>query len=360
MANEKITILEKDGKEHDIVHVGKTILDSALAFQFPVPYQCRQGDCGTCKAKLMEGEVTYIRNVTTLTDDEITDNVFLACSCCPKTDLKISFLNSQDADNIILKSEKEAMISSYDATITSCEKLPQNIYIIWLKLDKPLNYKAGQYLDFSTDTIKSRSFSIASSNDDKTEIEFQVRHYAGGEMSGFFASNPIGQKISLSGPFGSLTYEHIMTKPKLLALCAGVGFSPVKNIILQLLKENPNHHIEMIYILRNDEDIYDKETIDKFQQAKNVQITYQNRRDSAGNVYDISKILVDKYNDLSDYAIYCAGSVNFVNNAREGLQTINNYDEDYFYADGFSATGDHDDTTLPKKSKKGFFSRLFS
>ena len=38
---------------------GQTLLASALEAGIPLPYGCKDGACGSCKCKLLEGEVTH-------------------------------------------------------------------------------------------------------------------------------------------------------------------------------------------------------------------------------------------------------------------------------------------------------------
>lgn len=69
----------------ETVSTGKTILELAEDIGVQIDYQCRQGVCGTCKVKLLKGEVT-MTGASALTDDEIKDGYILACVAKPKTD----------------------------------------------------------------------------------------------------------------------------------------------------------------------------------------------------------------------------------------------------------------------------------
>ena len=39
------------------VHSGQTVLEAAEELGVAIPSSCRQGQCGTCKTKLLEGDV---------------------------------------------------------------------------------------------------------------------------------------------------------------------------------------------------------------------------------------------------------------------------------------------------------------
>jgi len=69
----------------DVARGGPRILDAALAVRGDAPYACKGGVCGTCRAKLVSGEVTMDRNYA-LEPDEIESGFVLACQSTPVSD----------------------------------------------------------------------------------------------------------------------------------------------------------------------------------------------------------------------------------------------------------------------------------
>lgn len=62
-----------------------TLLESLEQARFPVAYQCRDGYCGACRCKKIEGDVAYLKEpMAMLNEDEI-----LPCVSVPKSNLKI-------------------------------------------------------------------------------------------------------------------------------------------------------------------------------------------------------------------------------------------------------------------------------
>jgi ring-1,2-phenylacetyl-CoA epoxidase subunit PaaE len=61
------------------------ILDAALLVRPDAPYACKNGMCGTCRAKVVEGTVTMDHNYA-LEDDELAAGFVLACQSHPTSE----------------------------------------------------------------------------------------------------------------------------------------------------------------------------------------------------------------------------------------------------------------------------------
>jgi ring-1,2-phenylacetyl-CoA epoxidase subunit PaaE len=63
----------------------RPVLDAAQEARADLPYACKGGVCGTCRAKVVSGEVTMRRNYA-LEDDELADGYVLTCQSLPVSD----------------------------------------------------------------------------------------------------------------------------------------------------------------------------------------------------------------------------------------------------------------------------------
>ena len=81
----RITII-RDGLKREISFTKDqpSILDAASAAGLEVPFSCTSGVCGTCRAKLVEGEVRMERNFA-LDKNEVANGFVLTCQAHPLT-----------------------------------------------------------------------------------------------------------------------------------------------------------------------------------------------------------------------------------------------------------------------------------
>jgi ring-1,2-phenylacetyl-CoA epoxidase subunit PaaE len=69
----------RDGKPHETqAKASEFLLDAALNAGLDLPYSCKGGVCCTCRAKVLEGQVTMDKNFT-LEASEIAQGFVLSC-----------------------------------------------------------------------------------------------------------------------------------------------------------------------------------------------------------------------------------------------------------------------------------------
>jgi len=78
-----------DRHETIAVREGQTILDAAETADIGLPFGCKTGACGTCTARVLEGEVVHRRPPRALKDRHLDDGYVLTCIAVPKTDIHL-------------------------------------------------------------------------------------------------------------------------------------------------------------------------------------------------------------------------------------------------------------------------------
>jgi 3-ketosteroid 9alpha-monooxygenase subunit B len=80
----RVTV-ELEGRANSIEHrPGTTILQTARQMGMSPPFSCEAGNCATCMARLVEGQVTMRAN-NALTEDELAEGWVLTCQSVPIT-----------------------------------------------------------------------------------------------------------------------------------------------------------------------------------------------------------------------------------------------------------------------------------
>ena len=82
----RIDVDNINGKTESLYVFGdESILTELEAHNVLINYSCRQGHCGSCILKLVEGDVLHQQCLVPLSEGEI-----LACQSKPTTDIKIT------------------------------------------------------------------------------------------------------------------------------------------------------------------------------------------------------------------------------------------------------------------------------
>ncbi|MEM6733179.1 MAG: 2Fe-2S iron-sulfur cluster-binding protein, partial [Myxococcota bacterium] len=194
--------LSPSGVEFE-VRSRQRLLDAALDRGIDFPHSCRVGGCGTCRCRLLDGEVKEHTDTSYLfSAEEIGRGFILACQSTALTDVKV------EVQGIDLE-EAAPERRRCRGRVVSTESLTHDIIRLTVELGEPVEYLAGQYADLSVPGIverpRSYSFSRAPSDRESTShASFDIRILPNGAFSGWLAgqSDP-GAAIEFEGPRGS-------------------------------------------------------------------------------------------------------------------------------------------------------------
>ncbi|XBB69990.1 1,2-phenylacetyl-CoA epoxidase subunit PaaE [Nocardioides sp. WV_118_6] len=81
-ATSEVTVTLEGRSTTTAMPLDQTILDSAQEVRSDLPFACKGGVCGTCRAKVCDGEVDMVRNYA-LTPDEVAADFILTCQTFP-------------------------------------------------------------------------------------------------------------------------------------------------------------------------------------------------------------------------------------------------------------------------------------
>ncbi len=78
--------LNPSGKQF-IIEDECSVLDAATQANIHLPHSCRDGSCGTCKAKLLKGEVKQPESLGGISAKELAEGYILTCVAQPMSDI---------------------------------------------------------------------------------------------------------------------------------------------------------------------------------------------------------------------------------------------------------------------------------
>lgn len=323
------------------VNPDETILEAGLREGFALPYGCRNGACGSCKGKLLSGELEYgSHSASALTDEEKAQGRALFCRAKPRSDLVIEAREIGAARDIVIKTlpcRVEALEQRVDDVMVMKIKLPAN---------ERLQFFAGQYIDFQLKDGRTRSYSIANPPHDDALLELHIRHVPGGRFSGqVFGALKARDILRLKGPLGSFFIREDSDKP-MLFIAGGTGFAPIKGMLQHAFAEHRDREMVLYWGVRSLKDLYMAE-LPRQWAAEHPNFSFipvlsiprpEDRwQGRTGLVHDA--VLAD-FADLSGYQVYACGAPAMVDRAREAFTQTRGLAEDQFFADAFAYAAD--------------------
>jgi NAD(P)H-flavin reductase/ferredoxin len=230
----------------------QTVLGAALEAGVPFPHSCRAGGCGTCRCRLVEGEVKELTDKSyILRGDEIADGWILACQSVPRGDVVLEVPNLR-ADDAVLP------VVETSGEIRSLAPLTHDIVELVVATDAPLTWLAGQYADLAVPVVegpRSYSFATAPALAAAGELRFHVRRVPGGAFTTWLhEAAKVGDRLRLSGPYGDFRLR-TATAP-IVAVAGGSGLAPIKAMLEQARHDQIARDVDLFVGVRTQADLY--------------------------------------------------------------------------------------------------------
>lgn len=313
--------------------VGKdeTILEAALEHGYTLPYSCRNGACGVCKGKILEGSVDYGKaQAFALSEEEKTAGLALFCCAKPLSDLVV--------ESHEVTTEKEITVKTLPCRVEKMMKLTDDVMALYLKLptNERLQFLSGQYIDILQKEGKPRSFSLANAPHADELLELHVRNIVGGEFTHHvFNGMKVRDILRIKGPLGNFYLHEDSPKP-IVFVASGTGFAPVKAIIEHALHIGFKREMHFYWGVRKQADFY---MLDKAKEweAQGIKFTpVVSEEQWNGRMGFVHQAVLDDFKDLSGYAVYACGAPVVVEAAHREFTSQCGLPNEAFYSDVFT------------------------
>lgn len=230
---------------------GERVLTAALRHGLQLPYSCRGGACGACRAKIIEGEVEYPDgDPQGLSSEERTVGMALLCSAVPLGDLRVEVHELTDSNELEVK--------NLPCRVVKKELLNHDVLRLFLKLPdtQRLQFMAGQYIDFLLEDGRRRAFSLANAPHRDELLELHIRLVPDGDFTEFlFKQAEEKTLLRIEGPLGQFILREDSDRPMIM-VAGGTGFAPIKGILEHAFAEELQQPIYLYWGARAKRDLY--------------------------------------------------------------------------------------------------------
>ena len=319
------------------------ILSAAIRQGIGLPYGCRDGACGSCKSRLLEGRVIHgAHQQRALSTAEEDAGFILPCCAAAQTDCVIEARSVPGAG--------EFPVLKMPARVISLQRAAADVMIVRLQLpaNQNLQYRAGQFIEIILRDGARRSYSMANASHNlgtPPALELHLRHLPGGQFTDHvFAQMKDKEILRIEGPFGSFFLREESTKPMVL-LAAGTGLAPIKALVEHLQLKAISRPAVLYWGCRTRADLYLNDWAEAaaahLPNLRYVPVLSESVDEGwAGRTGLVHRAVMDDLPDLSGHQVYACGAPVMVDSARSDFVAHCGLPADEFYADAFTSEAD--------------------
>ncbi|MBL8309337.1 MAG: CDP-6-deoxy-delta-3,4-glucoseen reductase [Burkholderiales bacterium] len=320
----------------------ETILSAALRAGLLIPYGCKNGACGSCKGRVLDGTVEHgPHQSATLPPDEAAAGKALFCVAHPLGDVVVEARDVRAAG--------EHTVKTLPCRIESIDRVTDDVAILRFKLpaNQRLPYRAGQYIEFLLKDGQRRSFSLATAPHDDALLELHIRHLPGGLFTDrlFGLSAPaikVRDILRFEGAHGGFYLREDSEKPIIL-LASGTGFAPIKAIVEHMIHTGNRRPVTLYWGGRRPKDLYLNDLAERWVAQhpapfRYVPVVSDMLPEDAwtGRTGFVHRAVMVDFPDLSGHEVYACGAPVVVDSARADFTARCYLPESAFFADSFT------------------------
>jgi CDP-4-dehydro-6-deoxyglucose reductase len=325
----------------------EAILPAAIRQGIGLPYGCRDGACGSCKSKLLEGRVNHgAHQQRALSAEEEAQGFILTCCATPQTDCVVQARAVPGAG--------EYPVLKLPTRVLEMQRAAPDVMLLRLQLPANQNfrYRAGQYVEFILRDGARRSYSMANAPHrlgSPPAIELHLRHMPGGKFTdAVFSTMKDKDILRMEGPLGSFFLREHSDKPMIL-LASGTGFAPIKAVIEQLQAAGNPRPAVLYWGGRRPHDLYMHDWCERvateMPQLRYVPVVSDALPEDGwrGRTGFVHHAVMQDWPDLSGHQVYACGAPIVVDSAQRDFVASCGLPPEEFYADAFTSEADKHD-----------------
>ncbi|NMM82639.1 CDP-6-deoxy-delta-3,4-glucoseen reductase [Acidovorax sp. SRB_14] len=323
---------------------GEAMLAAAIRAGVGLPYGCKDGACGSCKCKKLDGTVVHGEHqAKALSAEEEAAGFVLTCCGVAQSDVVLESRQVTD--------ESAYPIKKMPVRVAAFEKKSHDVMQVRLQLPAAdtFRYHAGQYVEFLLQGGVRRAYSMANAPHTQAEapgLELHIRHMSGGKFTEYvFGALKEKEILRIEGPYGSFFLREDSDKPIVL-LASGTGFAPIKALLEHMQFKGITRPATLYWGGRRPADLYMdawvRERLAAMPNLAYVPVVSDALPDDHwhGRTGFVHQAVLDDFADLSGHQVYACGAPIVVESARDAYSAQRGLPPEEFFADAFTSEAD--------------------
>ena len=214
-----------------VINHDEAILDVALKAGFNVAYGCNNGNCGLCSARLLNGEISKIKDSDyVFSAHQKAQHSFLMCCNTAASNLNIEVE--------IAESGAQIPIQYFRAKLSKVDRITEQLAVVRMRVSRShrLRFMAGQSVYLKHRDYGSRRLAIASCPCDATELEFHIQCDDNEAARNLCDQYRLGEWFEVAGPYGCFTFSGNLARAVVVIAC-DTGFAASKSLIEHIVAQ---------------------------------------------------------------------------------------------------------------------------
>lgn len=293
----------------------QSILQAASCAGIDIPSCCENGVCGTCKGRIVKGEIDYsdIEPVGLLPDEADAGE---ALFCCAHADSDLVI----DHDEMLLPGESAPRF--FKAELGEVNAIHKDTYAVTLNLQTPRAFASlpGQYIELIIGT-KRHALTIVAVDHATITLEIMAPEDRPDSIE-LMAQIEEAEKLMVYGPIGRGYWREKRSEPVLM-LAGGSGITPMIPM-LKLALQDKERPIHLYWGARHSNQLYHLELFKAWQESNSnfhFHPVVSEEPDTDHRKGLAFEAAMTDFDDLSSYILYMAGPVDMVKVAYEAFSS---------------------------------------
>jgi toluene monooxygenase electron transfer component len=260
----RIAVSARNQPHAFVAEPGEKILHAGLRSGVALPYECGSGTCGTCKARLIEGDLDHHwPEAPGHAGLKREVGEFLMCQAVARGDCAL------EVPRVVAPMSAGApRPAAVDAVIGTSAMLTHDVLSFDLDVARPLDFEAGQFVLMSAPGLAgARAYSMVNFAPATRRLAFVVKKKPGGGMSEWLFGRPLaGARVQLFGPLGAATFHPEIDK-NLLCVAGGSGIAGMMSIVSRAVQARyfEGHAGDVFFGVRTARDVFFLDELAAFQ-----------------------------------------------------------------------------------------------